>query len=116
MGRMTDWKIGEFQEATGLRPATGAHLATLKRLQRTVAEYLEVLALEKSGIRDGDGMWHGGDPVEGDAKTIERLARRYAEGEVEEEDGPSSWLDWEGGPSSWPDYAPDHREPVDGRA
>jgi hypothetical protein len=81
MGTHTDTMIREWQKRVGLRPATGrcrdildamtreaVHLFKYDPSDITVAralELLQVITLEQSGIRDGDGCWHGSDPLSG---------------------------------------------------
>lgn len=52
-------KIEAFNERSGLRPATGELREMLDRLQQDALRLIDVIALERSGIRDGDGYWHG---------------------------------------------------------
>lgn len=78
--------VDAVEEATGIRRATGRPRKILDGLQALTAKYLEVLALEKSGIRDGDGFWHGSDVVYGMAQEIERGADAYYDALGEQED------------------------------
>jgi hypothetical protein len=73
MGALTDARIQAFQDSTGIKPPQGAELAILGAMQTKAAELLEVLALEKSGIRDGDGTWYGSDAVGGLVANLAEL-------------------------------------------
>ena len=42
----------------------------LKRIADLAAEIITLTALESSGIRDGDGYWHGSDPLDGCIRDI----------------------------------------------
>jgi hypothetical protein len=63
MGAMTDLRTKEWQEKAGIKPATGERLKRWHALQDACFETIKVAELEISGIRDGDGFWHGGDVV-----------------------------------------------------
>jgi hypothetical protein len=63
MGQRTDAAIKAWQERAGLRPATGAYEQTLRELSQEAFTLIKIIELEKSGIRDGDGYWHGSDVV-----------------------------------------------------
>lgn len=65
MGQQTDARLAAFADRTGIHPATGRRRAWLARAKRAAIELYRVLILEESGIRDGDGSWHGSDAVEG---------------------------------------------------
>ena len=65
MGQITDMKIREFQKESGIEPATGKRAARLADMSKSAHELIEALALERAGIRDGDGHWYGSDPVHG---------------------------------------------------
>ncbi len=105
MGTRTDCEIADFREEAGITPETGKEEATKllhaagvkpatgkrKRLLEQIIEVatgrtecggtIDCLKMELSGERDGDGYWHGGDPV---SASIEDLIRVCQE-----------WLDWE---------------------
>ena len=65
MGQMTDATIAAWQETHGIKPATGARAEKLRKLSRQAYELIRIIELEMSGIRDGDGHWHGSDPLDG---------------------------------------------------
>lgn len=51
---------------------TPVHADPIAEMQHHCVELFGLLERERSGIRDGDGTWHGCDPIHG---TIERLTR-----------------------------------------
>jgi hypothetical protein len=63
MGHRTDASIRDFQERAGFSPATGARAETLERISHLAYELIRAVELERSGIRDGDGQWHGTDAI-----------------------------------------------------
>lgn len=65
MGTMTNAAIAKWQEESGIEPARGDRAEMLKRVAELAAEIIALTALETSGIRDGDGYWHGSDPLDG---------------------------------------------------
>ena len=75
MGQITDLKIRSFQEHAGIEPATGDHRARRDEMSKCAHDLIEVLALEKAGIRDGDGYWHGSDPISGIVLQLSDLER-----------------------------------------
>jgi hypothetical protein len=99
MGTRTDCEIASFREAAGITPETGEEEAIkllqaagvkpapgkkkwlLKRIIEGGDFAIACLKSELSGERDGDGLWHGSDPV---SASIEDLIRVCQE-----------WLDWE---------------------
>jgi hypothetical protein len=80
MGARTDAAIASWQEEYGIEPANGKwavlidELSTLAfelikvagdgELSDTAYDLIKILELERSGIRDGDGCWHGCDAAE----------------------------------------------------
>ena len=44
--------------------------AALECLSRAAYELIQVIALERSGIRDGDGYWHGSDALDGTVNNL----------------------------------------------
>ena len=75
MGSMTDANIAAFQKATGIRPATGAQAELLEESSQAAFQLIKFLELERSGIRDGDGYWHGCDAMD---HAVNDIARLYA--------------------------------------
>jgi len=63
MGMRTEMQMEAWQKAFGIEPATGEMLDAWCRLQDACVEAIKVAEPEKSGIRDGDGYWHGSDVV-----------------------------------------------------
>jgi hypothetical protein len=63
MGQMTQARIKAWQEHAGLTEATGRYEAELRKLSQAAFELIKIVELERSGIRDGDGAWHGGDVI-----------------------------------------------------
>lgn len=63
MGSMTNAQTEAFQDATGIRPATGKELDRLNRIQDLALELIRCAELEKSGICGGDGSWRSSDPL-----------------------------------------------------
>lgn len=61
MGQRTEARIERWQRRAGITPATGARLRQLETLSQLAFELIKVVELERSGIRDGDGQWHGSD-------------------------------------------------------
>jgi hypothetical protein len=70
MGTMTDARIRAWQTAAGIGPAEGARAEALDRMSNLAHQLIEVIALERSGIRHGDGNWHGFNPLD---KTLVEL-------------------------------------------
>ena len=79
MGSRTDAHLAAFQEETGIKPATGERAEILRRLQDAAFEAIKIIELEMSGIRDGDGCWHGGDVVGGTISDLVGLCNRLSE-------------------------------------
>jgi hypothetical protein len=52
-----------IMEATGITAATGERAETLRALSDAAFEAIKIIELERSGIRDGDGFWHGADVI-----------------------------------------------------
>ena len=73
MGRVTDERISAWQQAAGIEPATGAQLGRLEEMQEEGVNLIRIIELERSGIRDGDGSWHGSDPLGGVVLRLSEL-------------------------------------------
>lgn len=71
MGSLTDARIACWQEKSGIKPATGNRAELLRRISNAAFDAIKVIELELSGIRDGDGYWHGSDVI---LYTIDGLA------------------------------------------
>ena len=63
MGQIRDARIRAWQAAAGITEATGAQRERLDHMAQLAVELIQVIALEKSGIRDGDGGWSGCAPI-----------------------------------------------------
>src|SRR5438046_10357875 len=63
MGQITDARIKEFQERAGLSRPTDKDAEVLRRMKQDAFQQIECIVLELSGIRDGDGQWHGNCPI-----------------------------------------------------
>ncbi len=74
MGQMTDERISTWQQAAGIEPPTSAQLGRLEEMQEECFNLIRIIELERSGIRDGDGNWHGSDPLGG---TVLRLSELW---------------------------------------
>jgi hypothetical protein len=81
MGSVTDANIAAFQKATGIRPATGAQAKLLEELSQAAFQLIKIVELERPGIREGDGCWHGCDVMEHAVKDIAGLYARLRETE-----------------------------------
>jgi hypothetical protein len=65
MGASTDAAIAAWQKQAGIEPARGQKAEALRDLSQAAFEMIKVVELESSGIRDGDGYWHGADVMGG---------------------------------------------------
>lgn len=83
MGIRTDEAIREFQRRAGIEPPTGERARVVEAASKTAHELIEVCALERSGIRDGDGGWHGSDAVEGLLAKLADLRTQLINSEVD---------------------------------
>jgi hypothetical protein len=61
MSSWTDAKIAAWQKEAGIEPATGERAKLLDEMSKAAFELIKMIELERSGIRDGDGCWHGSD-------------------------------------------------------
>lgn len=74
MGTMTDAKLEAFAEQTGIRPAKGERAKALDAMSMQAFQLIRIIEREASGIRDGDGYWHGSDPL---AHTMHELGESW---------------------------------------
>ena len=65
MGQLTDARMKAWQQHAGLHPPVAARRELLDRMSECAFKLIRIIECELSGIRDGDGQWHGGDPVGG---------------------------------------------------
>jgi len=77
MGAYTDAQIRTWQQRAGITPATGDLRLILDAIAHEAATLIEVVALEKSGIRDGDGRWYGSDALESTVRRLNDLTASY---------------------------------------
>jgi len=82
MGSYTEAKIEAWQKAAGIEPATGRKAELLRKLSDKAFELIKVIELECSGIRDGDGYWHGSDVMGGIMGDIVGLCQGYTDPDV----------------------------------
>ena len=75
MGQIRDKGIRDFQKRAGIQPALGERAEALSKMSKRAYDLIQVIALEQSGIRDGDGYWSGGDPIASIVHDIARLER-----------------------------------------
>ncbi|MGA8649992.1 MAG: hypothetical protein WB677_05120 [Xanthobacteraceae bacterium] len=76
MGSRTDAQIECWQEEAGIKPAIGERAKILEALSQAAFDAIKIIELERSGIRDGDGYWHGSDVIGGMAGDLTRLCKR----------------------------------------
>jgi hypothetical protein len=97
MGSRTDADIAAWQKAARIEPAAGEHLEALNRLSNAAFEAIKIIELEKSGIRDGDGYWHGSDVIGGMTRDLislcERLVQPYGKRDAHNDSPPDKPLD-----------------------
>ena len=79
MGSRRDAETEAWQKRAGLKPAIGAYAQTLEELLQAAFHVIKIIELEKSGIRDGDGYWHGSDVVGGTMHDTIELCKRVLE-------------------------------------
>jgi hypothetical protein len=72
MGQVTTARIEDWQRRHGIEAAQGEPLQRLERISALAVDLVKAVELERSGIRGGDGYWHGSDPVTG---IIEMLVK-----------------------------------------
>ncbi len=76
MGGMTDFVIANWQQKAGIKPATGERTRLLEALSQAAFKAIKIIELERSGIRDGDGGWHGGDVIAGFTGDLISLSKQ----------------------------------------
>ena len=84
MGSLTDAKTEAWQKECGIEPATGERAKLLRALQRAAFEAIRIIELEHSGIRDGDGCWHGSDVIGHMTSDLTDLCQRLMQNYDEE--------------------------------
>jgi hypothetical protein len=78
MGCLTDAKVAAWQEEVGILPARGAKADLLNRLSGAAYILIMLIERERSGIRDGDGYWHGCDVMGEHARDVADLCAELA--------------------------------------
>jgi hypothetical protein len=76
MGSRTGADIAAWQKHCGIEPAYGERGAALEALSQACFEAIKIIELERSGMRDGDGFWHGSDVIGGLCADLTRLCHR----------------------------------------
>ena len=56
-------------------PATGARAAALENISNRLRQFADVVELERSGARDGDGYWHGCHAFDESRRQLEEAFR-----------------------------------------
>jgi hypothetical protein len=84
--------IAAWQEKASIKEARGGRAELLRRMSEKAFELIKVIELERSGIRDGDGYWHGSDGMGGTARDTAALCNEwcssqydYLEGDIRPE-------------------------------
>ena len=80
MASQTELKIAEWQSFVGITPAKGRRAEILEKITRHAVSLIQLAALEKSGIRNGDGCWHGGSPFALIAENLKELVESLTPG------------------------------------
>jgi hypothetical protein len=73
----TEIIIAAWQQANGITPASGQKAELLHRMSGLAFELIKIIELESSGIRDGDGHWHGSDAMGGRAHELGCIIAEY---------------------------------------
>jgi hypothetical protein len=60
-----------------ITPVTGKRLELLDSIRGAAYALIEIVDLEKSGIRDGEGYWKGSDPVTGQGHYLWMLLEQH---------------------------------------
>jgi hypothetical protein len=76
MGMQTEMAIKEWQKNAGLHVPSPAIHELWCELQQTAFAAIKIAELEKSGIRDGDSGWHGGDVIGGTLQNLQDVCAR----------------------------------------
>ena len=79
MGMNTDLQIEDWQKEHGIEPATNEMRQLWCQLQDAAFGAIKIAELEKAGIRDGDGRWHGSDVVVGALEKLELIISRITD-------------------------------------
>jgi DNA polymerase III epsilon subunit-like protein len=76
MGIRTDYAISEWQKQTGINLADNRQSKLLMQLSDAAYQAIKIIQLELSGIRDGDGCWHGSDVLGGMTSNLMDLCQQ----------------------------------------
>lgn len=79
MGQRTQAAIAAWQQQAGIEPATGERARILHDLSAACFDTIKIIELENSGIRDGDGYWHGSDVIGHMCSDLTGLCNRLME-------------------------------------
>jgi hypothetical protein len=82
MGSRTDANIAARQEAAGIKPARGEMADALEDLSQAAFQIIKIVELERSGIRDGDGYWHGSDVMGSIEHRVAKAFGRWSKAEA----------------------------------
>jgi len=74
MGQQADARLAEFRKRNGIVLPSAAEVEWIQRVRTFCQETPVFLILEESGIRDGDGFWHGTSAIAQVIGELERLA------------------------------------------
>ena len=98
---MSDVKVRPcWQNEAVISPAIGEYAEVLDALSQAAFDTIKIIELERSGIRDGDGCWHGSDVIGAMTCELTELCRKLMNqtrgdhGQMNELDinGVSTWL------------------------
>jgi hypothetical protein len=79
MGQKTAAKIRAFREQAGLDEPSPERRKYLAEMKEKAVRLIEYIVLEESGIRGGDGQWHGCDPIAAVICDLSELERKDLE-------------------------------------
>jgi hypothetical protein len=81
---MTQMAIARWQEQAGIKRARGEVAGALEAISQAAFKIIKIVELERSGIRDGDGCWHGSDVMGGLMIDIVSAHQRWMDAEAQE--------------------------------
>ncbi|MDT3382508.1 hypothetical protein RNI52_34600 [Labrys neptuniae] len=58
-----DSRVTAWRSNAGLTLPSADQIIVYDAISETAFKLIKAIELEKSGIRDGDGAWHGSDPL-----------------------------------------------------
>jgi hypothetical protein len=90
MGWRNDVTIAAWQKNAGIKP--GEDPSLLIEISKTAFELIKIMELERSGIRDGNGCWHGSDSVGGIISDMRELFDRLYPREAECSSADDMWF------------------------